>query len=301
MIKTLYLLIIASIIIFPVSTPISLLAGFVFTLLFGNPFIGKSGRYTSLLLKTAIVGLGFGINFSQALEASSSGFILTIVTIVGVLILGVFVGRLFRIPPTISYLIASGTAICGGSAIAAIAPVIKADESEMSISLAVIFTLNSIALLLFPFIGEWLGMLQEQFGIWAAVAIHDTSSVVGAAKYFGDDALVTATTVKLARALWIIPLTLFTAFLYKSGKKPKLPYFILMYIAAVIINTYTDFPADISLIITFWAKKAMVITIFLIGSSLSIEKIKKTGLKPFAFGSLLWILISVGTAIWILA
>ncbi|MCB0467111.1 MAG: putative sulfate exporter family transporter, partial [Aequorivita sp.] len=236
------------------------------------------------------------------LSAGQDGFLLTVFSISITLILGFFLGRLLKMNRKSSHLISSGTAICGGSAIAAVSPVINASEKDISISLGVIFLLNSIALIVFPPIGNLLEMTQHQFGLWCAIAIHDTSSVVGAAYTFGDEALKVATTVKLARALWIIPLSLLSVFLFKGKDKGvKVPYFIFLFILAIVLNSYLAIPDELTNGITRVSKSLLVLTLFLIGAGLSIKKIKSAGWKPMILGVSLWIFISVGAILVIMA
>ena len=242
--------------------------------------------------------LGFGMNLSEVLRAGRQGILFTIATIFGTLGVGFLIGRLLKVKDKTSNLISSGTAICGGSAIAAIAPVIDADSEEISVSLGTVFILNSVALFIFPIIGHALNLSQNQFGIWAAVAIHDTSSVVGAAQSYGAEALSVATTVKLARALWIAPVALLFAFLYrgKVEKKAKIavPYFIFLFLLATVIRTYTppEFPPSLFDSLVILGKKGLTVTLFLIGASLSRETLKNVGIRPLVQGILLWILIS---------
>jgi len=212
------------------SPVVTLFAGILFALTLGNPFPVWSKKASKKLLQYCVVGLGFGMNFHESLAAGREGMTFTVVSVVTVMIVGVVLGRLLRIDRKNSYLISSGTAICGGSAIAAVAPVIDADENQTSLSLATIFILNAVALFVFPVIGHWLGMGQTQFGTWAAIAIHDTSSVVGAGAAYGEEALKVATTVKLTRALWIIPLSLVSALIFRQkGKKIQIPWFIFWF------------------------------------------------------------------------
>ena len=205
-----------------VSPPIALLIGFAIAQFIGHPFLELNHKATSLLLKISVIGLGFGMNVHGAVSAGKEGFLFTVASIPGTLGLGLLLGKLLKIEKKKSHLIACGTAICGGSAIAAISPVIGADEKQMSVALGTIFILNSVALFLFPWIGHLLHLSQMQFGLWSAIAIHDTSSVVGAANKYGAEALRVATTVKLARALWIIPVAVLTTLLFKSGKKKSI-------------------------------------------------------------------------------
>jgi uncharacterized integral membrane protein (TIGR00698 family) len=221
------------------SAPMALLLGLIVAQFIGHPFLHLNQKATSLLLQFSVVGLGFGMNVSSALKAGKEGVLFTIISIFGTLFLGTILGRLFKTDKNTSYLISAGTAICGGSAIAAISPVINAEEKQISVALGTVFILNSVALFVFPEIGHVLHLSETQFGLWCAIAIHDTSSVVGAASKYGPHALEVATTVKLARALWIIPVALGTTFLFKSkSKKIKVPYFIVLFMVALLLNTY---------------------------------------------------------------
>jgi len=277
-----------------VSSPVALVGGFLFVYLFGHPFPELNSKAVGLLLKIAVVGLGFGMNITETLEAGQDGFLLTVFSIIFTLVLGYFIGKKLKMEKRTSHLLSSGTAICGGSAIAAVAPVINANEKDMSVSLGVVFLLNSVALVLFPVLGHLFELSQHQFGLWSAIAIHDTSSVVGAAYAFGDEALRIATTVKLARALWIIPLSLVSLYLFKGkGKSIKIPWFIFLFIVAILLNTYLPIPELITGSITTSAKSLLVLTLFLIGAGLSVEKIKSAGWKPMILGLSLWVAISV--------
>ncbi len=276
------------------NPPLALLLGFIIAQTTGNPFEKESHKATNWLLKSSIVLLGFGMNLHQAFEAGKTGFLFTIFSIIITLLAGWLLGRKLGVDKKTSYLISSGTAICGGSAIAAVSPVVQADEKQMSVSLGTVFILNSIALLIFPIIGHLLNMSEHQFGLWAAIAIHDTSSVVGAASKYGQEALQVATTVKLARALYIIPLSLLTAYFFKSGNsKITIPYFIGLFLIAMIIGTYIPVYHDFYNMLVFIAKKGLTITLFLIGSGLSIAKLKSVGIKPLIQGITLWIFISL--------
>ena len=222
-----------------VTPPIALLLGLLVAQFVGHPYIQHNKKYTTILLQVSVVGLGFGMDLHKGLEAVKEGFVFTLVSIVGTLILGALLGKFLKIERNTSHLVSSGTAICGGSAIAAIAPVLRAEEHQISVALGIVFILNSIALFIFPPIGKMLHMTDQQFGMWSAVAIHDTSSVVGAASAFSEEALKYATTIKLMRALWIIPLALASAYIFKSpGAKIKIPYFIGYFVIAMCINTY---------------------------------------------------------------
>ena len=282
-----------------VSPAIALFAGIVFALTAKNPYPKYTKKISKYLLQVAVVGLGFGMNLHKSLETGREGMLFTIVSVTGVLIIGYFIGKWLKLTPRLTHLISSGTAICGGSAIAAVAPIVDADDNETSMSLAVIFTLNAIALFIFPSIGHLLGLTQEQFGMWAAIAIHDTSSVVGAGAAYGSEALVVATTVKLTRALWIIPLSFASMFLFrKKGKnKISIPWFIFLFVMAMVINTYIDIPQVVLNVIDITSHKFLSITLFLIGGSLSIQAIKAVGVKPVLLGVILWIVISVGTLV----
>ena len=277
-----------------VDGPIALLLGFATVNLIGNPFAEKNGKAINWLLRGAIIGLGFGMNFYSAAAAGRDGFLFTVATIVVVLIAGYFLGKLLKVDSVTAYLVSAGTAICGGSAIAAVAPVVNAQAKQISVSLAVVFLLNAVALLLFPLIGHYFELSQHQFGLWCAIAIHDTSSVVGAASAYGNEALETATTVKLARALWIIPLSLITlVFNRNNNAKLKFPYFILFFILSMLISTYfPEFDSAYDIIVLI-AKKALVIALFLVGCGLKIEVIKSVGGRTLLLGLALWLLISV--------
>lgn len=285
-----------------ISSPIALVGGFLFAHFLGHPFLKFNGKAVNWLLKIAVVGLGFGMNLSETVAAGKDGFMLTVFSIFATLILGYGLGKILRMNKATSHLISSGTAICGGSAIAAVAPVIRATEKDISIALGVIFLLNSIALILFPVLGHLFELTQHQFGLWAAIAIHDTSSVVGAAHAFGDEALQVATTVKLARALWIIPVSIISVFLFKGkGNSIKIPYFIFLFIVAIILNTYLPIPEMVTSGITGISKSLLVLTLFLIGAGLSVEKIKSAGWKPMILGFSLWVFISVSALLIIMA
>jgi uncharacterized integral membrane protein (TIGR00698 family) len=275
------------------SPPIALALGLALALTLGHPFASRNSKATKVLLQTSVILLGFGMNLQKVVEAGRTGFIFTIVTIVGTLLLGFLLGRAMNISRTTSHLISSGTAICGGSAIAAVGPVVNATDEEMSVALGTVFILNSIALFIFPMIGHRLGMTQPQFGVWAAIAIHDTSSVVGAAAKYGADALQIATTVKLTRALWIVPVTLATAFFFKrKSAKLTIPWFILWFVVASVLRTYIAAPAEVWSTLTMLARIGLTITLFLIGAGLSRKSIAAVGARPLILGILLWIAIS---------
>lgn len=283
------------------SAPVSLLLGLLIAQFIGNPYLHLNHRATRLLLQVSVVGLGFGMNVGAAMKAGSDALVLTIVSIFGTLLIGYLLGRALRVNGKSSYLIAAGTAICGGSAIAAISPVIKAEENQMSVALGTVFILNAIALILFPYIGKELQLSSAQFGLWCAIAIHDTSSVVGAASKYGAQALEVATTIKLARALWIIPLAFFSSFLFQSkSAKAKIPYFIAFFILAMILNTYSPFVQLLSPQIVNLSKAGLNVTLFLIGSGLSKNIWYAVGIRPLLQGVLTWVIISTGTLWFIL-
>ena len=270
------------------SPPIALAMGLALALTIGHPF--KTSGATKLLLQISVVGLGFGMNLQKVVQAGRSGLLFTIATIAGTLVLGWLIGRAMHISRGTAHLISSGTAICGGSAIAAVGPVVGATDEEMSVSLGTVFILNSVALFAFPMIGTALQLTQTQFGVWAAIAIHDTSSVVGAASSYGAEALQIATTVKLARALWIVPLTLATALAFrKQSAKVALPWFILFFLVAAVIRTYVPGPWEW---VVRGARIGLTVTLFLIGASLSRRSLSAVGLRPLILGVVLWILIS---------
>ncbi|MGL6127287.1 YeiH family protein [Chryseobacterium artocarpi] len=284
-----------------ISSPIALALGFILAVFMGNPFEKQLHQYIHLLLQISIVGLGFGLKLDEALHAGKTGLMLTVVSIVTVMLLGYVLGRIFKLERPLSYLLSAGTAICGGSAIAAVAPIIKPSTKQISLALAIVFTLNSIALFIYPAIGHLLNLSQEQFGLWCAVGIHDTSSVVGAASKYGNEALKIATTVKLARALWIIPVSLITMFIFKSkDSKIKIPWFIGYFIIAILLNTYFPFMDQFSTTITSVAKSGLNLTLFFIGSTLSLQTLKSIGFKPLLTAVILWVVISVGSLLYII-
>lgn len=281
------------------SPPLALALGLVLAQTLGNPFAARTKKATAKLLQFSVIGLGFGMNAHAAVQAGRTGLLFTVLSIVGTLGLGYVVGRALGLSRHVTHLISCGTAICGGSAIAAVGPVLRAKDDEMSVALATVFVLNAVALFAFPPIGHALAMTQNEFGLWCAIAIHDTSSVVGAAAAYGDQALQVATTIKLARALWIIPVALGTALLFRQKDvKVKVPYFILGFIAAMLLNTYL--PAyvprvhETGQILVKLAKMGLTVTLFFIGAGLSVQAIKAVGPKPYLLGVLLWLTISTG-------
>jgi uncharacterized integral membrane protein (TIGR00698 family) len=280
-----------------VSPPIALALGLALALTLGHPFPKQNSKATKILLQLSVVGLGFGMNLATVVAAGKRGIAWTAATIVITLILGFLAGRALRVARTTSHLIASGTAICGGSAIAAVGPVIGATDEEMSVSLGTVFILNSIALFLFPPIGHQLGLTQAQFGVWAAIAIHDTSSVVGAAAKYGAEALQLATVVKLTRALWIVPLTIGTALAFRrKSARVAIPWFIGGFVLASVARTYAP---PLEAIVPF-ARIGLTITLFLIGAGLSRKNLAAVGARPLLLGVLLWIAISIGSLLVVL-
>jgi len=289
-----------------ISAPVALFLGLVFALIFGIPHPKFNKKLSKYLLQASVVGLGFGMNLEKSLQSGAEGMIFTVVSVITVMVVGVLLGRYMRIDSKTSYLISSGTAICGGSAIAAVGGVLNAKENEMAVSLGVIFILNAIALFIFPPMGHFFGLDQHQFGTWAAIAIHDTSSVVGAGAAYGPEACELATLIKCTRALWIIPLAFFTMWFYGRGSsadgerksgKITIPWFILLFVAAMIFNTYvgseTLRPLYDGLVIA--AKQALIAVLFAIGAGLSLKVIKQVGVRPLVQAVILWIVIGVGS------
>ena len=299
--KVTYLLIIGIAFLGGINSPTALVLGFVFTLVLNNPFPMYSQKGFHLFLKISVVGLGFGMFIHETLETSKQGIELTMFSIFLTLSLGFFLARVLKLDLKLAHLISSGTAICGGSAIAAIAPVIKAKSKTISVALGIVFFLNAVALFVFPAIGHYFNLTQEQFGLWCAIAIHDTSSVVGAALGYGDEALRVATTVKLTRTLWIIPLSILSMFLFKTkGEKIKIPYFIILFILAIIVNSCHFVPEPATHFIVLMAKRLLIVTLFLVGSNISMRDLKASGVKPVLFACILWFFISVFSLLYIL-
>ena len=277
------------------SPPMALLVGLVFGAIATHPYPGESRQVSKYLLQAAVVGLGFGMNLQEVLRAGKSGFIYTAVGIAFALSVGTLIGKLLAVQSRPSFLISTGTAICGGSAIAAVGPVVGATEDEMSVSLGTIFLLNSVALLTFPAIGTSLHLSQTQFGLWAALAIHDTSSVVGASAKYGAVALAVGTTVKLARALWIVPVTVSTAVAKGSKTRIQWPWFILFFCLAAVANTYLVAGSRFYHLLSNLGKLLLIFTLFLIGATLSPAALKKVGPRPLLQGVLLWIIVAVAS------
>lgn len=276
-----------------ISPPLALLAGLIYGLSFAHPYHLDAKKLSAFLLQASIVGLGFGMNLHQVLRAGRTGFFYTALSITFALLIGIAIGHLFKVQHTPALLISAGTAICGGSAIAAVGPVVNAGEEEMAVSLGTVFVLNSVALFLFPAIGYSLHLSQIQFGLWSALAIHDTSSVVGATAKYGSQALTVGTTVKLMRALWIVPVALALA-LWKKGKaRVKWPWFILFFCLAAIANTYAPFLASVYAKLDALGKVGLTATLYLIGSGISRSTLKEVGVRPLLQGIVLWAIVAV--------
>ena len=276
-----------------ISPPIALCAGIIFALSLEHPYAADSRALAKFLLQASVVALGFGMNLHEVLKAGRSGFLYTALGIGFALLAGLLIGKIWKVRGTISYLISTGTAICGGSAIAAIGPIVQASDEEMAVSLGTVFILNSIALFIFPSIGAGLHLSQSQFGLWSALAIHDTSSVVGAASRYGNEALLVATTVKLARALWIVPLALATAAVKRSRSKIQIPWFIFLFCLAAVINTYGPQEPRLSEMFFRLGRLGLTVTLFLIGTGISRRTLEEVGWRPLAQGVFLWILVGV--------
>jgi uncharacterized integral membrane protein (TIGR00698 family) len=284
-----------------VTSPIALILGFALSTSGMVPIEFAVEKWTKKLLAYSIVGLGFGIHLQEALQVTGDGLGLIVTSIFFTLAMGMLLAKLFNFDKETSYLVSAGTAICGGSAIAAVAPAIRAKDQSIGLALATVFVLNSIALFVFPVIGHALNLDQNTFGMWAAIAIHDTSSVVGAASAYGEEALKVATTLKLSRALWIIPVALISTFIFRSGsRKISIPYFIFFYCAAILFSDMLpQFDAVYNVIFSI-AKQLMIVCLFLIGSAISVEKIRTAGAKPMILGVILWVMVSVGSLLWLL-
>jgi uncharacterized integral membrane protein (TIGR00698 family) len=282
-----------------VSPPVALAMGLVFGLAFPHPYGNEAKKFSKFLLQASVVGLGFGMNLHQVVRAGRSGFVYTLLGISFTLLAGMGLGALLSVQRVPAFLISTGTAICGGSAIAAVGPITQASDEEMAVSLGTVFVLNSVALLIFPSVGAAFKLTQSQFGLWAALAIHDTSSVVGAAAKYGAEALAIATTVKLARALWIVPLSIGTAVLRGAKAKIQWPWFIGLFCLAAVCNTYLPAGAQVYTIAVKVAKVGLTATLFLIGSGISVATVKQVGHRPLLQGILLWLLVSVGS-LWLI-
>src|ERR1700730_8532303 len=282
-----------------VSPPVALALGLVFGLTLPHPFGNEAKKFSKFLLQASVVGLGFGMNLHQVVQAGRSGFVYTMLGITFALLVGMGLGALLRVQRVPAFLISTGTAICGGSAIAAVGPITHASDEEMAVALGTVFVLNSVALLIFPAIGAALKLTQSQFGLWAALAIHDTSSVVGAAAKYGAVALGIATTVKLARALWIVPLSIGTAVVRGAKAKIQWPWFIGLFCLAAVCNTYLPAENHAYALAVKVAKIGLTATLFLIGSGISVATIKRVGHRPLLQGIILWLLVLTGS-LWLI-
>ena len=278
-----------------VSPPLALACGLLYGFTFTHPFHVASKQLSKFLLQASVVGLGFGMDLHQVIRVGRSGFVYTAASISFAMLLGWGLGKLLSVERRTSFLISIGTAICGGSAIAAVAPITEASENEMAVSLGTVFVLNSVALLVFPLTGTWLHMTQSQFGLWSALAIHDTSSVVGATAKFGAEALVVGTTVKLARALWIVPVSIGTAMTRKSTAKINWPWFILLFCLAAVANSYVPILQPLYPKMKHLGIIGLTVTLYLIGTGLSMRTFKEVGARPLVQGVLLWIVVAVGS------
>lgn len=270
----------------------ALTVGILFSVLIGNPWPKESAVWSKKLLQLSVVGLGFGVGIVDVWFAGREAVIYTPISISVTVAVGLLLGRMFRTPPRTSALISFGTAICGGSAIAAMAPVINADDEEIAVSLATVFSLNAAALLLFPPLGHFLGLTQRQFGLWAALAIHDTSSVVGAASTYGASALAIGTTVKLARAIWIAPSALIASRFSHTQTKTRIPLFIIGFIVAASVRSFSPSMLHSWQVLAAISRQGLVVTLFLFGSGLNREVLQRVGIRPLAQGVILWITVS---------
>lgn len=284
-----------------ISPPTALLVGLLYGFSFAMPYPKQTRTASRWLLQASVVGLGFGMNLHQVVRAGGSGFVYTATGIATTMLLGLFIGRLIVVDRKVSFLINVGTAICGGSAIAAVSPIIHADDEEIAVSLGTVFVLNSVALLIFPLIGSALHLTQPQFGLWAALAIHDTSSVVGAAAKYGNEALAVGTTVKLARALWIVPIALVTAYMMKSKVRVQWPWFILFFCLAAVANTYVPLFAPAYPVLSRLGRIGLTMTLYLIGTGLSMSTLKQVGARPLIQGVLLWAAVAISSLLAICA
>lgn len=282
------------------SAPLALFIGILLAIFYKGEEVVKTGKLTKYLLQASIVCMGFSMSVHDVVQTGKTGFIITVVSVAVTMICGIILGRFLQVQKNTTMLISGGTAICGGSAIAAIAPVLGAKNNEISFSLAVIFVLNAVGLFIFPVIGHLLQMDQTHFGYWAAIAIHDTSSVVGACSAYGEQALQVGTTVKLTRTLWIIPLALCIAFFNKNkASKINIPWFIFLFVVAIIIGNYIPGMAETNDHLSWLGKKGMMVSLFFIGTSINMKEVKETGVNTFLLGIVLWIIIAVLSYCWI--
>lgn len=280
----------------PLSSALALVLGLVIAVTVGNPYISKTRKLTSNLLSLAVIGLGAGMDLNVVGRVGLQGVGYTVLGISLTLIIGYFLGKILRTERDTSLLISAGTAICGGSAIAAVSSSIKAKPHEISVSLGVVFLLNALALIVFPFVGHHFNLTEGQFGLWSALAIHDTSSVVGSTLQYGPHALEVGTTVKLARALWIVPVTLFFGYLVSrkqqsAAGKTKFPWFILGFLLAAALVTWIPQLQAPGKFVNELAKRLLVVTLFLIGANLTRDTLRSVGVRPLIQGVLLWIIV----------
>ncbi|WP_103070535.1 YeiH family protein [Aquimarina sediminis] len=290
---TLFLLIVIACLFSIIEGSTALILGFIYSNAPGASFLKFNYKVISFLLKFAIIGIGFGLNIQEALTIGQNGFIYTMIFVIFALFIGIILGKFFKVEQKTTYLISSGTAICGGSAIAAIASTINAPKENISIALSIIFILNALALFIFPIIGHTVNLSEYQFGLWSAIAIHDTSSVVGAAQIYGEESLKIATVIKLVKTLWIVPVSIFSSFFFRgSFNSKKIPWFIAVFTITIILNSYWSIPNVITTTVQSISKSFFVLVLFLIGTNLSISHIKSVGYKPAILGICTWLIIS---------
>lgn len=273
------------------SPPLALASGLAYGLLTSHDYHHDARRLSKFLLQASVVCLGFGMNLGQVIRVGRSGFVYTAIGITFAMLIGAGLAFLLRVGRTQGFLISAGTAICGGSAIAALAPVTEASDEALAVAMGTVFVLNSVALFIFPVIGHALHLTQTQFGLWAALAIHDTSSVVGAAARYGSVALVIATTVKLARALWIVPVALGTALVHRSKAKIHIPWFIFLFCLAAVFNSWIQWLHPEYIQLTRIGRLGLAVTLFLIGTGITRKTLRQTGVRPLLQGVLLWIVV----------
>lgn len=278
-----------------VSTGMALAAGIIFSLVVGNPWPKESSRISKYLLQISVVGLGFGMNIVEVWRVGRSSVVFTALGIAFTLACGLIIGKFIGTRRKTSALICFGTAICGGSAIAAMAPVIEADDDESAVALGTVFTLNAVALFLFPLLGHLIALSQHQFGVWAGMAIHDTSSVVGAASSYGTESLAIGTTVKLSRAIWIAPVVMITSLIVKGKGKARIPLFIIGFVAAASIAAFLPSAHTIWHGVAAISRQSLVVTLFFVGAGLSPKVLRNVGVKPLVQGVILWCIVSVAT------
>lgn len=290
------------------SPGLALAAGLMFGLSGAHPLRSESHRLARLLLQASVVLLGFGIHLREVLHAGRAGAGYTAGSIAAAMTLGLVLGRLCAVKPRTTFLIAAGTAICGGSAIAALAPVAEASEEEISVAMGSVFLLNAVALLLFPVLGAAMHFSQTQFGLWAALAIHDTSSVVGASARFGPQALAVGTAVKLVRALWIVPLTLLTASLVQrrgravpgragvARARTQWPWFIFLFCGASVLSSSVPGFAHLFGALNHLGRLGLAATLYLIGTGVSSAMLRRVGARPMVLAVLLWVVVGTVSA-----